>query len=432
MGLSFGTVTPLAPDYREEPYWWREAAPRELERGPLPSQVDVVIVGGGYTGTMAAARLAARGRSVALLEQHELGWGASSRNGGMAHPGFKLGPSELLKRYGDRGRQLYQASLDAFALVEGTIATNRIDCNYARSGHLYLAWKPGQVEHLEAEAKVLREQFGVDARVLDRDALASEIGSPTYHGALLYEHSGGLHPAKYFAGLARLARVAGAGLHDRTPASAIEHRTRGGFTVKTPRGDIDTRDVLLATNGYSDGLVPYLRRRIIPIGSYIIATEPLSADRARSAIPKRRMLFDSKNFLYYWRLSNDNRMLFGGRASFAPTTIANARDWLYAAMIRVHPQLAGIMIEHAWGGNVGFTFDRLPHIGRIDGITYALGYCGTGVAMASYFGQLAADWIAGGELPDCWQGAFPGLPLYRETPWFLPAVGWYYAALDRF
>ena len=189
--------------------------------------------------------------------------------------------------------------------------------------------------------------------------------------------------------------------------------------------------MLLATNGYSDGLVPSIRRRIIPIGSYIIATEPLSDDRARSAIPNRRMLFDSKNFLYYWRLSSDNRMLFGGRASFAPTTIAKARDWLYAALIRVHPQLAGIMVEHAWGGNVGFTFDRLPHIGCIEGITYALGYCGTGVAMSTYFGQLAADWIAGGELPDCWQRAFPGLPLYRETPWFLPAVGWYYAALDR-
>jgi glycine/D-amino acid oxidase-like deaminating enzyme len=380
---------------------------------------------------MAAARLAWRGRSVALLEKHELGWGASSRNGGMVHPGFKLGPDALITRYGDRGRQLYRASLDAFALVEETIRTNRIDCEYARTGHLYLAYKLGHVEHLEAEARTLSEQFGVNARVLDRDALASEIGSPLYHGGLLFEDSAGLHPAKYVAGLARLARDRGAHLHDQTPAIAIEHRTRGGFVVTTPRGRIVARDVLLATNGYSDGLLPALRRRIIPIGSYIIATEPLSADRAQSAIRNRRMLFDSKNFLYYWRLSSDNRMLFGGRASFAPTTIARARDWLYAAMVRVHPQLAGIMVEHAWGGNVGFTFDRLPHIGRMKGITYALGYCGTGVAMSTYFGQLAADWIAGGELPDCWHGAFPSLPFYRAKPWFLPAVGWYYAALDR-
>jgi len=388
-------------------------------------------VGGGYTGMMAAASLAWRGRSVALLEKHELGWGASGRNGGMVHPGYKAGAGALLKRYGDRGRQLYQASLDAFDLVEETITSNRIECDYARSGHLQLAYKPGHVEHLEAEARVLNQEFGINARVLTHDALASEIGSPVYHGALLVERSGGLHPAKYFAGLARLAGDRGAHLYDHTPATAIERRRGGSFTVRTPRGAIATRDVVLATNGYSDRLVPSIRRRVIPIGSYIIATEPLSADRAQSAIPNRRMLFDSKNFLYYWRLTIDNRMLFGGRASFAPTTIAKARDWLYAAMVRVHPQLAGIMVEHAWGGNVGFTFDRLPHIGRIEGITYALGYCGTGVAISTYFGQLAANWIAGGELPDCWQRAFPGLPIYRETPWFLPAVGWYYAALDR-
>jgi glycine/D-amino acid oxidase-like deaminating enzyme len=380
---------------------------------------------------MAAARLAWRGRSVALLEKHELGWGASSRNGGMVHPGFKVGPDALLKRYGDRGRQLYRASLDAFALVEETIRTDRIDCDYARTGHIYLAYKPGHVEHLQAEARTLSEEFGVNARVLDRDALASEIGSPVYHGGLLVEGSGGLHPAKYVAGLASLARDRGAHLYDQTPAIAIERRTRDGFVVTTSRGQIVTRDVLLATNGYSDELLPSVRRRIVPIGSYIIATEPLSADRAQSAIRNRRMLFDSKNFLYYWRLSSDNRMLFGGRASFAPTTIARARDWLYAAMVRVHPQLAGIMVEHAWGGNVAFTFDRLPHIGRMKGITYALGYCGTGVAMSTYFGQLAADWIAAGELPDCWHGSFPSLPFYREKPWFLPAVGWYYAALDR-
>ena len=392
----------------------------------------MVIVGGGYTGLMAAARLAWRGRSVAVLEKNELGSGASSRNGGMVLPGFKVDPVTLLKRYGDRGRELYRASLEACTLVEETITANRIDCDYDRSGELYLAYKPGHVEHLETAARLLREEFQVSARVLPRDALASELGSPLYHGALLVERSAGLHPARYLAGLAGLARDRGAHLYDRTPATAIERRRRrDGFVVVTPRGRISTREVLVATNGYSDRLLPPLRRRVIPIGSYIIATEPLSADRASGAIRNRRMLVDSKNFLYYWRLSADNRMLFGGRASFAPTTIAKARDWLYAAMTRVHPQLAGIGIEYAWGGNVAFTFDRLPHIGRINGITYALGYCGTGVAMSSYFGQLAADWIAGGALPDCWQGAFPSMPFYRETPWFLPMVGRYYAALDR-
>lgn len=429
-------MTPIAADHREEPYWWREApwhGEREIEPTAMavPTDVDAVIVGGGYTGMMAAARLAWHGRSVALLEQHQLGWGASSRNGGMVHPGFKLDLATMLTRDRERGRERYQASLDAFTLVEETIRVNQIDCDYARTGHLELAHKASHVQHLEEQAHILRQQFGVAARVIPREALASEVGTSLYHGALLVEQSGGLHPAKYFAGLTRLARDRGAHLYDHTPATGIEARRRSGFKVSTPRGVIQTGDILVATNGYSDRLVPWLRRRVIPIGSYLIATAPLSAEQADRAIPKRRMLFDSKNFLRYWRLSADNRMLFGGRASFAPTTIARARAWLYAAMLQIHPQLAGVQIDHAWGGQVGFTVDRLPHIGRVEGITYALGYCGTGVAMSTYFGQLAADWIAGGELPACWQRPFPAVPLYRETPWFLPAVGWYYAALDR-
>jgi glycine/D-amino acid oxidase-like deaminating enzyme len=430
-GPKLTALTPLASAYREEPYWWLQARPIRLPETRLSTQADVVVVGGGYTGMMAAARLAWRGRAVTLLEDNELGWGASSRNGGMVHPGFKVGLPALLSRDGDRGRELYQATLDAFTLVEETIRVNQIDCDYVRTGHLYLAHKPSHIQRLEEEAYVLNRHFGLSARVIPRVELASEVGTSLYYGALLFERSGGLHPASYFAGLAGLARNRGAHLYDHTPATAIEPRRRGGFQVRTPRGVIQTRDVLLATNGYSDRLFPWLRRRVIPIWSYIIATEPLPADLAHSAIPNRRMLFDSKNFLYYWRLSADNRMLFGGRASFAPTTIAKARDWLYAAMVRVHPQLAGVNVERAWGGQIGFTFDRMPHIGRMKGMTYALGYCGTGVAMSTYFGQLAADWIAGGDLPACWQRPFPSVPFYREKPWFLAAVGWYYAGRDR-
>jgi glycine/D-amino acid oxidase-like deaminating enzyme len=390
----------------------------------------VVVVGGGYTGMMAASRLAGHGRSVALLEQHEIGWGASSRNGGMVHPGFKLSTSTLLRRYGPRGADLYQASLDAFGLVERTIVENRIDCDYSRSGHLALAHKPRQLPALTQEATILSDQFGVTARALDREALAAELGSDLYHGALLVERSGGLHPARYLAGLVDLARRFGAQLFERTPARAIERRS-SDFVVTTPKGTLRAGQVLVATNGYTCPLGPALQRRIIPIGSYIIATEPLPPYLAKATIPNRRMLFDTKNFLYCWRLSPDDRMLFGGRASFAPSTIGQARDWLYAAMLRVHPQLAGIPIARAWGGQVGFTADRLPHIGQTDDITFALGYCGTGVAMSTYFGQLAADLILGDRLPDCWQWAFPSVPFYRGRPWFLRPLGWYYSALDR-
>ena len=398
----------------------------------MPTDVDVVIVGGGYTGLMAAIRLARRGRSVAVLEKEAFGWGASGRNGGMVHPGFKVDPATLVSRLGETGRQLYRASLEAFSLVENTISREAIACDYERTGHLYLAFRENHLPHLDAEARLLNTEFGLATHALPREALNDEIGSSAYYGGLLFEQSGGLHPAKYLAGLVRVALDTGAHLYDHLAATRVEGTARG-FDVETPRGVIRCRDVLLATNGYTDRVLPALRRRIIPLGSYIIATEPLAPDLAVTLIPKRRMLFDSKNFLYYWRLSPDGRrMLFGGRASFAPTSIPRARDWLSAAMTRVHPQLGGVAVEHAWGGQLGFTFDRMPHIGRIGGITYAMGYCGTGVAMSTYFGQLAADWIAGDELPACWQRPFPGPPLYRERPWFLPAVGLYYQLRDRF
>jgi glycine/D-amino acid oxidase-like deaminating enzyme len=390
-----------------------------------------VIIGGGYTGMMAAARLVWRGRAVTLLEQHELGWGASSRNGGMVHPGFKVGPKTLRERYGDRGDAMYRSSLEAFDLVERTIRENQIDCDYVRSGHLTLAYRPGHMKALAAEAEVMSSTFKLEARLIDRPGLSSEVGSSAYHGGLLVERSGGLHPAKYLAGLIRLAADRGAHLYSGVTATEIEGRRRGGFVVKTETRAIACRDVLLATNGYTDRTVPQIRRCVIPLGSYIIATEPMRSDLADRTIPRRRMLFDTKNFLYYWRISPDKRMLFGGRASFAPTTIWNARDWLYAAMVRVHPQLEGLRVERAWGGQVGFTVDRMPHIGRVQGLTYALGYCGTGVAMSTYFGQLAADWIAGAELPEHWQRLFPTFPLYRERPWFLRPAGWYYGLLDR-
>jgi glycine/D-amino acid oxidase-like deaminating enzyme len=401
-----------------------------LPDSPLPARADVVIVGGGYTGLMAATRLASRGRSVVLVEQRELGWGASSRNGGMAHPGFKVSAAGLIRRYGDRGRDLFRASLGAFDLLEETISKYAIDCDYRRSGHLSLAYKPSHVAGLEADGRILNDEFGLRTHLIRREELAAEIGSDLYHGGLLVERSGGLHPAKYVAGLIQLARNAGANLYDGVSAMRIE-RQPSGFAVTTSRGQIACGDLLVATNGYSDALVSSLRRRIIPIGSYIIATEPLSDDQARSTIPNGRMLFDSKNYLYYWRLSPDRRMLFGGRASLTPTTVPAARDWLYQAMLRVHPQLAGVRVEYAWGGQVGFTFDRLPHVGRIDGVTYALGYCGTGVVMSTYLGRLAADLIVNGELPDAWVRSFPTLPFYRERPWFLPLVGRYYSVLDR-
>ena len=189
--------------------------------------------------------------------------------------------------------------------------------------------------------------------------------------------------------------------------------------------------MLVATNGYTDAAAPWARGRIIPIGSYIIATEPLGDARAADVSPQGRMMSDTRNFLHYWRLSPDGRLVFGGRASFVPMSVQTARDRLYAAMIDIYPQLAGVRVSHAWTGNVGFTFDQLPHLTRSEGVTYAMGYCGSGVALGSWMGTLAAEWIARGARPAFSDLRFPRMPLYRGHPWFLPLVGVYYSLLDR-
>jgi glycine/D-amino acid oxidase-like deaminating enzyme len=190
--------------------------------------------------------------------------------------------------------------------------------------------------------------------------------------------------------------------------------------------------VLVATNGYTDGVAPSLRRRIIPIGSYIIATEPLPEDLARELSPTGRAYFDTKNFLSYWHVSADRRMLFGGRVSFFPTTVDRTAKLLFGRMLDVHPQLAGYRVEYSWGGKVAITMDRMPHIGRMGGVMYAMGYSGTGVVLSTYLGTRAAEWMGGGEAPALSKLRFPLVPApYEGRPWFLPVVGEFFRAQDR-
>ena len=391
----------------------------------------MAIVGAGYTGLGAAIESARLGRSVVVLEKHQLGFGASTRNGGMIHPGVKLELDALLRRFGDFGERLFRFTVEAFADAERVIAEEGIGCDYERTGHLYLASRPSHVEKLSHVAGLCRERFDISAHFVPRDALKEEIGSEGFHGGLVVERSGGLDPARYHAGLVQAAQGAGARIHEQTPAQRLDRRPDGSFDVRTPRGAIHAGDVFVATNGYRDRLVPWFRRRVVPIGSYIVATEPLEPAVAAEISPRGRMFFDSKNYLNYWRLSPDGRMLFGGRASMAPTTIARTRDTLYRAMAATHPQIAGVPVEWAWGGKVGFTFDRLAHAGRRDGVYFAMGYGGTGVALASYLGRCVAAWMADGRPPPFAEPRFPVLPAGAASERLLPIAGLYYQLRDR-
>jgi glycine/D-amino acid oxidase-like deaminating enzyme len=331
------------------------------------------------------------------------------------------------------GRAMWDDTVAAFEGVVELAAELGIDCDWRRSGHLELAHHPRLASHLRSVADAY-SSIGEDARFVAADDLGAEIGSHRYAGGLLVARSGSVHPAKLVGGLARAALEAGADLQSHTEAQRVE-RDGAGLRLETSRGTIRAREVIVATDGTTRSRpVPWLGRRILGIGSFIIATEPVDAALATSVSPTGRMFFDTKNFLNYWRLTPDGtRVLFGGRTSFAPTTVEQARDHLYGAMVTTHPQLAGVRVERAWGGLVGLTYDRLPHVGRHPqtGVVYALGYCGTGVALSIHFGRAVGRWLCGdGELPAFSARRWPVVPPPAHVPWLLPVAGWWYQARD--
>lgn len=398
--------------------------------GPLPGRVDTVVVGAGYAGLAAARTLARAGRDVLVLEKDDLGTGAHSRNGGMAIPELKAGPASLQRRYGELGLRMHHEVHEAFDHLEALIADEGIACDYERTGQLYLAHTPRLVPHLR-EVAAEHQAFGEPVRFVAKDELAAEVGSDAFHGGVVYDRTGGLHPARLHAGLARLALDAGATVRDRCAAIALEDVGRGHW-VHTDAGSVECDHVVVTTNAYADGLLPELRRRVLPIGSFIVATEPLTPELATSVSPRRRMLVNTRNLLFYWRLSPDGRLLFGGRRSLSTTTVAEAGEYLTDSMRAIHPQLADVAVTHRWGGNVAITLDRMPHVGRLRGAWYATGCNGSGVALNTWLGHRLAQTVLGETAPPAFaELRHPPIPLHRFRRAYLPLVGRWYRHQDR-
>jgi len=425
---------------QEKNYWLETVNIPAGEIGALLEKVDVAIVGSGVTGLSAARALAKRGVSVAVLEAQTLGWGASSRNGGMVLTGMKLPVPTLISRYGrEKVQRMYAASLASIDCVEQIVREEQIDCNFSRCGHLEVACKRAHFDGYAKSAELIEKEFNHKLRIVNRTDVRSEIGSDIYHGGLVDELSAGLNPARYVAGLSTAAKRAGAALFDHTPVETVQLENSNGarkFRLRTSKGDLIAQNVLLASGAYTTNASPALRKKIIPIGSYIIATEVLSHVLSRELSPKNRMIYDSKHFLYYYRLTPDRRMLFGGRAAFFPeseNTVRKSAEILRQGMISVYPQLRDAKVEFVWGGTLDFAFDVMPHTGRIDGMYYSVGYAGHGVAIGTYLGTKLAAVICGepNDIPfDAISFPDPPIGLRSGHTWALPLAGVYYKFLD--
>ncbi len=421
---------------REYPFWMDDQEGLDIPdtlNQPLSSRVDVLVIGSGYTGMTAALRLRQNGARVLVVDKEPIGSAASSRNGGLVLSGLNVSVASLFKTYGPEvAYRLFSASVSALNCVEQIVREGSIDCSFTRCGHVQAAYRPGHLEALKKEQIVLAEKCRYETRLLTAEALQGELRSKLYCGGLLDPDSAGIQPAQFMAGLAGMAAQAGVELHSGMDVLGIG-RQSGRFVVHTSRKTILADEIVAATNGYTGSQLPWLQRRIVPVDSLIIATEAMPPQETRALIPQNRVISDTKRFLYYFRLSPDSkRLIFGGRPRCMHKGLRHNAGRMYQDMCRVFPQLHSIGLSHAWTGKVGFTRDFLPHLGKAEGLWYALGYGGHGVALATYLGDRLAAWMQDRDEASVFaQTGFRAFPLYRGRPWFLPIVHTTFALLDR-
>jgi glycine/D-amino acid oxidase-like deaminating enzyme len=419
----------MAEIVKPDPFWW-EAAPRgETESVALPETADVVIVGAGYTGLSAALTLARAGRDVVVLEKDRPGEGASSRNGGIASGNLKLGFGGMVKAYGlERAKQIHAEGVEARLDLARFIEAEKIDCDWKLIGRFTGAMRAKHYDTLGRETDLMNKHLDLGVEMVQKSEQHKEVGSDLYFGGQVRHDIGGLHPAKFHQGILDRAREAGVAVFGRTPVSGI---TRNGeeHVVATENGSVRARNVIVATNGYTGPATPWLRKRVVPIPSQIIATEPIPKETMDRLMPKRRMLGETRNLYHYFRPSPDGTgIVFGGRAGALTEDHMKKLDHLSRNLIEIFPELDGIGFTHSWWGYTGFTFDFLPKLVVKNGVHYAAGFCGSGVIWARWLGAKAAQDIIGNAPAETAFRAddFSTRPLYYGRPWFLPfMVGWY-------
>jgi glycine/D-amino acid oxidase-like deaminating enzyme len=418
-------------------YWLDTSAPfGSATAAPVQGRCDVAVIGGGLTGCSAALALAKKGARVVLLEAETIGHAASGRNGGMCNNGFAqdygLMSAKLGKEVADRLYRAFDAGVDT---VERLVAEENIDCSFARVGKLKLAAKPEHYDKLARSQALLAANVDPDTEMVSRAGLIDEVGSDRFYGGLIYRKSAGMHVGRFVRGLAEAAARRGVEMHERTPMTGLRRAAGGGHQIDTPKGRLHASQVLLASGTSHTGPLGWIRRRIVPVGAFLIVTEPLPKETLDRLLPRRRMAVDTKNLVNYFRTTPDNRLLFGGRARFAvsnPASDEKSGAILLAALHDVFPGLRGVRIDYCWGGMVDMTRDRLPRAGERNGVYYSMGYSGHGTQMSTLMGTLMAEVMDGRTDLNPWKDFdWPAIPGHVGRPWFLPLVGAYFRLKDK-
>lgn len=417
-------------------YWLDTSEPFVGKSAGLPvNSCDVVVVGGGITGTTAALALAKKGASVVVCEAGTVGQAASGRNGGMCNNGFAQDYGTLSQLIGtERANEIYRAFDAGVDTVERLVREESINCDFVRSGKLKLAAKPEHFDKLVRSQALLAANVDPDTRIVTRAELHDEIGSDRYHGGLIFGKSAGMHVGRYVRGLARAAQSRGAHILEQTPVLALRRESNGTYRIGTPRGEIRCKQVLLASGISQVGPLGWIRRRVVPVGAFLIVTEKLPVELLDRLLPRRRMATDTKNFVNFFRATPDDRLLFGGRAQFAvssPRADEQSGKILRQQLASVFPELADTRIDYCWGGMVDMTKNRLPRAGQRDGVYYSMGYSGHGTQMSTLMGTRMADIMDGRPDLNPWKDfSWPAIPGHFGKPWFLPIVGAWYRFKD--
>jgi gamma-glutamylputrescine oxidase len=396
-------------------------------------EADLAVIGGGFTGLSAALHAAEAGFSVVLLEAEQIGWAASGRNGGQMIPGLRWSAPELVAQFGeDHARELLGLGYSATAMVRDRIARHGIACDL-RDGHFHAAARPAHLDAMKRERDCLERLIGYQGvRIAEATEVPTYVASPHYHGGFFDANGGHLHPLNYALGLATAALQAGVRIFEGSRVTSIDHS--GPVIARTAHGTVKARHGLLACDTFIGELDRKLGAMTMGIANYNVATAPLGEERARALIPSGAAISDSKFVLNYYRLSADNRLIFGGGEKYTPRPPSDVAGFVRPYLERVFPQLSGVSIDHAWGGMVGVTLNRLPHMGRIGQSFYAHGWSGHGVLVTTLAGKLIAEAMQGtaerfdlfAQLPS---HPFPGGALLRHP---LSVLGMlYYAMRDR-